>query len=406
MGDFTDRRSVLRSSAVACAAGLAGCLGVLDDSDGSDGNESDVSDGEDLDGNESDAGGTDPEPTLEEWPMFQYDAQNSGHAEGSGPTGPVEVDWTYEAAEKFRGAPAIKDGTVYIGCDDGQLYAFDLEDGTVEWTAPTRSTVRRPLAVVDDVVLASMGDGIDGYDRHSGEVLWEFTTEEGQGATTPVVEDGTVVVGSGEPAVYGIDSETGGELWREEHERNISNPAAIEDGTAYVCDWTNGIHTYDLKDGTPGYSVTIDAAHATGATVANGVIYLGGDDGTLFALDATSLGDELWTFDANDWIEGSPVVSNDSVFFTDQNGVFYSLDRDRGQAVWTKELERASRSAPALVANTIFVGNGQGILFGLDAEKGTIDFQVDMTDWYLLTPALVDDAIVIADNMGGLFSLR
>lgn len=406
MSNRTDRRTLLATGAAGCALGLAGCTGLFDEPDDDErddtaGNETDTGTENET---EPDAG--EPAETLEEWPSFQYDPQNSGHAPGSGPEAPLEVIWEYEAEEKFRGAPVITDGTAYAGCDDGHLYAFDLSEGTLEWRAPTRSRVRRPLAVADDLVLASMGDGIDAYDRHDGDRVWEFVPGDEASASAPVVEDGTVVVGSGEPAVYAIDLETGRQQWRQSHDINLVDPPAIDDGTVYACDTSNQVNVYQLDDGTPRYSARIDSKQFTGATVVDDVIYMGGDEGTFSALDATNLGDELWTFDANDTIRGSPIVGDDHVFVIDNEGIVYCLNRSEGDLVWSEELIRFGARNAALVDQTLYVGDGGGFVRGFDAGTGANQIFAEVSDRRLGTPALTEDVITIADNRDAFYALR
>ena len=44
-----------------------------------------------------------------------------------------DVNWTFSAGINFQCTPAVNDGTIYIGNNDGNLYAVDLASGTQLW---------------------------------------------------------------------------------------------------------------------------------------------------------------------------------------------------------------------------------------------------------------------------------
>ena len=401
MDDSTDRRTFLRAGAAGCTLGLAGCLGVLDGGsadDGDDGLEFEPSDDDGDDDGE-------PDVTLEEWPSFQYDAQNTGHAPGSGPTEDVTVDWTFEREETMRGGPVIADGTVFVGCDDGELYALDLDDGSLEWSVTTRARVRKHPAIYDNHLIVSTGVGVDAYDTRTGDLEWSFGDEETYGATTPVVHDGTVVFGTGEPYVYALDAATGAQYWRYEADRNLRGVAAIHDGSVYIGDISNLIHVHSLDDGTHRYDVSIGEEHSTGVAFSDDVVYTGGNEGGLHALDMTSLGERLWEFEGEEIIQTTPAITDEQLFVMDQSATFYALSRDDGEANWRRDVELSSPSAPAVVDGTVYVGDGRGTLYAYDAQYGSEVFTIDLAEFWIYSPAVVEDTIVVGSNEGHLWAL-
>jgi len=61
--------------------------------------------------------------------------------------------WQFETGSFVVSSPTIVDGTVYVGSNDGTVYAVDAETGEKEWafTEPGEA-VRSSPTVVDDVV--------------------------------------------------------------------------------------------------------------------------------------------------------------------------------------------------------------------------------------------------------------
>lgn len=90
--------------------------------------------------------------TGESWPQFSNDAANTGHApENTGPVADVSEQWRFETGDT---SPVVMDGTVYVGGEDGKIYALDASDGTEEWRFETGSST--PQTTSAD---SSGGDG-------------------------------------------------------------------------------------------------------------------------------------------------------------------------------------------------------------------------------------------------------
>lgn len=58
-----------------------------------------------------------------------------------------DVVWTAETGAAVRSSPAVGNGVVYVGSDDGKVYAMDAATGAVLWTATTGGEVFSSPAV-------------------------------------------------------------------------------------------------------------------------------------------------------------------------------------------------------------------------------------------------------------------
>ena len=67
------------------------------------------------------------------WPMFRGGPGLTGVASGSLPDKP-ELLWSFKTGESVKSSAAIVPGRVFIGSDDGNLYALNLSDGKKVWT--------------------------------------------------------------------------------------------------------------------------------------------------------------------------------------------------------------------------------------------------------------------------------
>lgn len=143
--------------------------------------------------------------------------------------------------------------------------------------------------------------------------------------------------------------------------------------------------------------------------LAGGAIYVGGGDGTLYALDLES-GCARWTYQAASSVRTGVVVSpwdagdhtaRPLVFFGDSLGYAYALDAETGAEVWARRVDGHGfaliTGTPALHDNTLFVpvSSGEegsaalptyecctfrGSLIALDAATGVQRWQTYMVE--------------------------
>src|SRR6476659_9616383 len=75
------------------------------------------------------------------WPQFRFGPAHTGatpyeHALTASNVSRLELAWTYTTGGPVWSSPAVAGGVVYVGSNDGRLYALRLSDGAVLWTAP------------------------------------------------------------------------------------------------------------------------------------------------------------------------------------------------------------------------------------------------------------------------------
>ena len=74
-------------------------------------------------------------------------------------------------------APTVSDGMLYVGADDGNVYALDATDGGPVWTFETGDVVRSPAVVSDGIVYAGSNDNmLYALDCGTGDLLWQHDT--------------------------------------------------------------------------------------------------------------------------------------------------------------------------------------------------------------------------------------
>lgn len=117
-----------------------------------------------------------PAPTPPDWAMFRGNPQHAGVATSSIPlTLPLEPNWEFHKSTRGAGvtsSPAVWQGILFLGCDDGKLYALEVK---------------------------------------TGKKLWEFRTG-GNNVSSPAVCEGMVFFGCDDEKFYALEARTGGIL--------------------------------------------------------------------------------------------------------------------------------------------------------------------------------------------------
>jgi hypothetical protein len=61
--------------------------------------------------------------SVDSWPLFQHDPSHTGYSSSTGPT-TNNILWTSTNGGPVSSSPAVVNGVVYVGSDDGEVYAF------------------------------------------------------------------------------------------------------------------------------------------------------------------------------------------------------------------------------------------------------------------------------------------
>jgi len=85
--------------------------------------------------------------------------------------------------------------------------------------------------------------------------------------------------------------------------------------TVYIGSHDKKIYALDIKEGLLKWAFcTNGKINYSSPTVVRDVVYIGSQDNYLYALDAKN-GELKWKFKSLGWIESSPAVFEDTVFF-------------------------------------------------------------------------------------------
>ncbi len=93
----------------------------------------------------------------ESWPIFRGGRNLLGVAQGQLPDA-LELVWKFKTADAVRSSPVIAGGVVYVGSDDGSVYAIDAKSGKEVWSYKTQDAIEAPPTVVEGTVYVGSRD--------------------------------------------------------------------------------------------------------------------------------------------------------------------------------------------------------------------------------------------------------
>ncbi|HKG93939.1 MAG TPA: PQQ-binding-like beta-propeller repeat protein [Gemmatimonadaceae bacterium] len=226
------------------------------------------------------------------------------------------------------------DQTVYLGAWGASVSALDLRTGAARWVWKTPDT-------------ASTRSGSMGV-RLSGDTLY-----------ATVWHDVPPVGAKCEPWVVALNKHTGAELWRAVLPATSSGACVLGAAAVYqhlVIVSTLDGHLYAVDSRTQQVAWhdrrEVQWAQLSLPVVVDGVLYLDGADGRLYARRPTD-GAVLWSAEHAGQVGGPPTVSGQRVYISDLSQLFI-FDRATGRRVTVLDPPRSDPiifNAPPLVVD-------------------------------------------------------
>jgi parallel beta-helix repeat protein len=295
------------------------------------------------------------------------------------------LKWKFDMGNATYSSPTIQKFDVgsqlYIGSENGKLYALDPATGRLQWAFATDSPIRSsPTIGLDGTVyVASFYGSLYAIEPISGSLKWALYDFTDRINSSPAIgPDGTIYVGSSDGKLYAINP-NGTLKWTYETavgEPITSSPAISSSGVIYFGTWGFGHGIYAVNpDGTLKWSLNMpDDILSSPAIASDGTIYIGCSDHKLYAI--TPDGKIKWAFTTGGAIDSSPAIGSDGTIYVGSwDGNVYAIAPD-GSLKWKfrptppNVYSDPFLSSPAIGSDgTIYIASLGGVLYAIgDAE--------------------------------------
>ncbi len=131
--------------------------------------------------------------------------------------------------------PVVSANMLFLGAEDGTLYAYDLQEGATSWTFHANDKITAaPVADGNRVYVGSWDQHIYALDAgNGGNLIWKCNIG-GCVFATPVLSDGTLYVCARDGRVFAIDAETGREKWKADAPAGGKLSPTVRNGSVFV----------------------------------------------------------------------------------------------------------------------------------------------------------------------------
>ncbi|WP_139558545.1 outer membrane protein assembly factor BamB family protein [Methylotetracoccus oryzae] len=318
---------------------------------------------------------------VAEWPQYRYSPERAGASPNETVLNPSNVAdlslrWTFSTGSLVHNSVSLAGGVAYFGSFDGYLYAVDGKTGQPVWRvkpAPpgphccgTLMNTGSPAVANGKVYIGTIDHYFYAFDQKTGRQLWGIDTKDDLEGTSPTVAGNVVYIGGGCPE----------------------------------SDCFNGLRALNAETGAEIWKVKVDRGVATGATVADGVVYVGSGAGNVYALDAAT-GATLWkTGLGRTQMSLSAALVDDVLYLGSSGGAVYAINTGDGSLLWSATLPTNSFSGPAVQGGTVYIGAG-GFLYAFDAESGNVLWSADLGGQVIWSSPTVANGVVYCGSNGG-----
>lgn len=227
------------------------------------------------------------------WPMFRGGQRLLGRAPGALPDSMALV-WKFKTDGAVKSSPAIDDGLVFIGSDDGNIYAIDLRTGGRVWAYETGDAVEAAPCVVDGSVFVGSSDTfLYAIDAKSGSLKWKYETDAqilgaANWTRSPDGQWTWILVGSYDNKLYCLDSANGEVVWTYETDSYINGSPAVGEGKVIFGGCDAMIHVVAVADGSKVTQIDTGSFIAASAAIFEGRVYVGNYDNVFINVEIAS----------------------------------------------------------------------------------------------------------------------
>ena len=140
-----------------------------------------------------------------------------------------------------------------------------------------------------------------------------------------------------------------------------------------------------------------------GLVVASGRVFFGNSDGKIYALDAET-GDKKWEFPTGDKLWSTPTVDGEILYIGSFDKKLYALNTIDGSKKWEFESEGAITATPIVYNSTVYFGSFDRYLYALNASDGSLKWKFMSGNWFWATPVVSGDTIYAASLDGKVYA--
>lgn len=383
------------------------------------------------------------ESQLDNWSMFNHDLAHTGYSTSTAPT-TNQTLWTFTTGGAVETSPAVVNGIVYVGSDDGCVYALNAANGALIWNYSTGGPVQSSPAVVDGVVYVGgfHSHAVFALNAYTGALIWSSPTDSvyPNEISSTAVANGLVYVDVYNMGVGGeldaFNASTGNLVWKYTPGNAwLPTSPTVYGGKVYF-GTTSEVVALDAASGNLSWSyfVVSNGPSSNGGSViyfgasslsiSDGLVYIGTDNQTVQAWNATT-GAFVWSGNIKGAVYSSTIAVANGVVYastawggtlgTLQPPGVTALNAKSGALLWNNSVGSIQYSSPAVADGIVFVGSDNNTspfgvtdghsIYALNATTGATIWTYTTGGAVYSSPAVAYGVVYVGSNDGKVYAI-
>ncbi len=324
----------------------------------------------------------------------------------------VKIKWAYAAEANVISTPAVSNGLVIFGNQQGKMVALSLGNGKIKWSYQTGAAIYSSPAIAANKIVFGSSDGYVYCLNIGGKLQWKFKANAAV-LGSPVIDSNIVYIGASDHRFRAIDLESGKEKW---HFDGLDGPVVstpiLNKNAVLFGAWDTYLYSLNKSTGSLNWkwsngSTVINFSPASCIPVIHdNVIYIVAPDRYITAIDINN-GITLWRNNASA-VRESIGISEDGnyVYGKTMNDtlVAFSTSPSLQQPAWKMNVGYGYEHVPSMLVEKngiIFFGTRNGVVYAVDAAKQKIAWAHKIDNSMVNTVQVIDTKNMIAATMDG-----
>jgi len=161
-----------------------------------------------------------------------------------------------------------------------------------------------------------------------------------------------------------LDPQTGKRVWGGGAGGAINTPVTYA-GNVYFSSWDGSVQSVLIKGVIPQWNTNVGDPVTTPPFIEGERVFVGTANGEVVALSKAK-GERLWSFDTRGGtVVGTPIAAEGLVFVGGGQGTLFVLDAASGAVRFTFNTGDIINGAPAYSGGILFLGSGDGKIYAI-----------------------------------------
>lgn len=159
----------------------------------------------------------------------------------------------------------LVNGIIYVGAQP-KVYAFDATTGTTKWVtaSPQFTGYSSSPTVADNKVFIGGEDGVMyAFNISDGTIAWSKVMGTGSLMSSPIYKNGIIYIGGGDGKMYALQSSSGNAVWQNNTTgsiKNIYSGPTLSERALYFGTLDGGVLSINIQTGVTKWSNNITGA--------------------------------------------------------------------------------------------------------------------------------------------------